>query len=96
MSTKAEMGGQKPPFWGYYIGNPILKNNRKLRENGLRYAKNTIDHSYKVVGGLSENTLILVTIATVTMETRHVTPKVRKLGKISGMRQRTDVFNAPN
>ena len=58
--------------------------------------KSTIDHLYKIGGGLSENTFILVTIATVTMETRHVTQKVRKLWNISGMWQRTEVFNMPN
>ena len=40
MSTKAEMGDQKPPFWGSYIGRPIVVNNHKFGENGASCGKN--------------------------------------------------------
>ena len=68
MSTKAEMGGPKPPFWGYYIGNPIVKNNRILRENGARMRKSFI----MKLGSRFQKTYLLVTVATFTVETRHV------------------------
>ena len=35
----AELGSQKLPFWGHYIGNPVVKSNSKLRENDARYGK---------------------------------------------------------
>ena len=38
--------------------------------------KSTIDHLWKVYVALSENTHLLVTIDTVTMETRHVTLQI--------------------
>ena len=39
---------------------------------------------------------VLAPTATVTMETRHVTPKVHKVCNISEKRQRIDVCNMPN
>ena len=55
--------------------------------------QSTDDYLQKVGVALSENIFLLVTIATATIETRHVT---KKKCNISGIWQRTEVYNTPN
>ena len=43
-----------------------------------------------VAVGLSENKPLLVTMTTVTMETRHVTPKMHKMYNSAEMQQRNN------
>ena len=58
--------------------------------------KKSIDHFLKVEVALSENTILLVTIATATLEMRQMTPNVHKVCNIYGRGQRKEVSNRSN
>ena len=88
-------------FWGQApkmgqncceIENEKIANNSKT----VPYREKVLLTTHGKSGPGIQKTHFLFTIATVNTETRHVTQKVRKLCNISGMRQRTQVFNTPN
>ena len=60
--------GNKKSRWKFFL-------NASRSNMAVRRWKLAVDHLYKLGVGLSENTLLLANLETVTVEARHVTPK---------------------